>query len=96
MAALHVLRVACGQLLGLGSLQVTARLASTAVTTSKDAAALIPANTAADVAVTIGGGQAFANDLRGTSGLGLGDGIKSHTAKWLSVRAHRAAWASGC
>ncbi len=26
---------------------------------------------------------AFAGDLRSTSGLGMGDGIKSHTEKWL-------------
>lgn len=30
-------------------------------------------------------GQAFAGDLRSTSGVGLGDGLRSHTAKWLQV-----------
>ena len=28
-------------------------------------------------------GAAFPNDLRSTSGLGLGDGLSSHTDKWL-------------
>lgn len=31
-------------------------------------------------------GQAFGGDLRSTSGLGVGDGIKTHTEKWLDVR----------
>lgn len=31
------------------------------------------------------GRQAFDGDLRATSGLGLGDGLTSHTAKWLQV-----------
>lgn len=30
-------------------------------------------------------GQAFPGDLRSTSGLGLGDGIHSHTEKWLQA-----------
>lgn len=30
-------------------------------------------------------GQAFVGDLRSTSGLGLGDGLTSHTAKWFDV-----------
>lgn len=30
-------------------------------------------------------GQAFTGDLRSTSGVGLGDGLRSHTAKWLQV-----------
>jgi NADH dehydrogenase (ubiquinone) Fe-S protein 6 len=33
--------------------------------------------------VTTHPGQAYLGDLRSTSGLGLGDGIKSHTGKWL-------------
>jgi hypothetical protein len=33
------------------------------------------------------GAQAFAGDLRSTSGLGLGDGLNSHTAKWDQVNA---------
>lgn len=36
-----------------------------------------------DTPETIGGGQAFPNDLRSTSALGLGDGLINHTAKWL-------------
>lgn len=35
--------------------------------------------------VTVEGGQAFYGDLRSSSGLGLGDGLTSHTAKWLQV-----------
>lgn len=31
-------------------------------------------------------GQAFSGDLRSTSALGVGDGITSHTEKWMSVR----------
>lgn len=31
------------------------------------------------------GGAAFENDLRGTSGIGTGDGITNHTEKWLQV-----------
>jgi hypothetical protein len=69
--------------------------------TAKDGSALsVPANTARDVPTTIGGGQAFADDMRGSSGLGLGDGIKTHTDKWLVVgirnvgrsRSRRATW----
>ena len=30
-----------------------------------------------------------AGDLRGTSGVGLGDGISAHTDKWMTVRALR-------
>lgn len=40
-----------------------------------------------DIPTTIAGGQAFPNDLRSTSALGVGDGIKTHTGKWLQVRA---------
>ncbi len=35
--------------------------------------------------ITVRVGQAFPGDLRATSGLGLGDGLHSHTAKWLQV-----------
>ena len=31
------------------------------------------------------GAQAFEGDLRSTSGLGMGDGLYSHTAKWNEV-----------
>ena len=31
-------------------------------------------------------GAAFEGDLRSTSGLGLGDGIETHTGKWMTVR----------
>ena len=39
-----------------------------------------------DLPTTIPGGQAFPGDLRSTSALGVGDGLKTHTAKWLQVR----------
>ena len=35
--------------------------------------------------ITVEGGQAVPGDLRSASGLGLGDHITSHTAKWLQV-----------
>lgn len=40
-------------------------------------------------------GQAFLGDLRSVSGLGLGDGIKTHTKKWMDVRpvVFRSYWA---
>lgn len=62
--------------------------------TGKDAVAVLkkdwkavqlPKDTASNIPTTIPGGQAFGNDLRGTSGLCLGDGIKNHTDKWLQV-----------
>ena len=31
-------------------------------------------------------GAAFPGDIRSTSGLGLGDGIETHTGKWMTVR----------
>lgn len=34
--------------------------------------------------ITRGDGAAFEGDLRATSGLGLGDGIESHTGKWMA------------
>ena len=34
-------------------------------------------------------GQAHLGDLRSTSALGIGDGIKTHTGKWLQVRRRR-------
>ncbi|PNH05808.1 NADH dehydrogenase [ubiquinone] iron-sulfur protein 6, mitochondrial [Tetrabaena socialis] len=44
----------------------------------------VPATTAKDIPETIGG-IAPKGDLRATSGLGLGDGIKNHTDKWLQA-----------
>lgn len=38
-----------------------------------------------EIPLTHGGGAAYDNDLRSTSGLGLGDGITNHTEKWLQV-----------
>ena len=35
--------------------------------------------------ITVTPGQAFPGDNRSSSGLGLGDGLTSHTAKWLAV-----------
>ncbi|KAG2442658.1 hypothetical protein HXX76_002742 [Chlamydomonas incerta] len=42
----------------------------------------VPSATAKDIPVTVKGATP-AGDLRATSGLGLGDGIKNHTDKWL-------------
>lgn len=56
---------------------------SVAVTTGADWKAVkVPAETLKDMPVATGG-AAFKGDLRATSGLGLGDGLHSHTAKWL-------------
>lgn len=44
----------------------------------------VPAETLKDIPETIGG-IAPKGDLRATSGLGIGDGIKNHTDKWLQV-----------
>eukprot|EP00878_Enallax_costatus_P003006 GHUV01003204.1.p1 GENE.GHUV01003204.1~~GHUV01003204.1.p1 ORF type:complete len:161 (+),score=45.35 GHUV01003204.1:187-669(+) len=50
---------------------------------SKDWKAVkIPAQSANPPVTTLPG-QAYVGDLRSTSGLGLGDGIKNHTGKWL-------------
>ena len=58
---------------------------SVAVTTGTDWKAVkVPAETLKDMPEATGG-AAFKGDLRATSGLGLGDGIHSHTAKWLQV-----------
>ena len=43
----------------------------------------IDKDTVADIPTTTTVGQAFVGDLRSTSGLGLGDGLKTHTDKWL-------------
>lgn len=45
----------------------------------------LPAKTVEGLASTNMPGASFLNDLRSTSGLGLGDGIKTHTGKWLQV-----------
>lgn len=46
----------------------------------------LPPQTVKDIPTSTGG-AAFPGDLRSTSGLGLGDGLKTHTDKWLQVRA---------
>ncbi len=61
---------------------VAAAFSTTAVEAAK---AKIPPETLNDVPLTVAGGQAFGDDLRGTSGLSLYDGIKNHTDKWLQV-----------
>ena len=35
--------------------------------------------------ITVFPGQAFLGDNRSSSGLGLGDGLVTHTSKWLQV-----------
>ena len=55
-----------------------------AVVQAKDwKAVALPKDTVADIPTTTTVGQAFVGDLRSTSGLGLGDGLKTHTDKWL-------------
>jgi len=50
-----------------------------AVTVPAEAISRIPT-------ITVEPGQAFPGDIRSTSGLGMGDGLTSHTDKWLQVR----------
>lgn len=38
--------------------------------------------------ITVTPGQAFVGDNRSSSGLGLGDGLTSHTSKWLQTDGH--------
>jgi hypothetical protein len=45
----------------------------------------MPAGTVEDIPTTNSLGQAFGGDIRSTSGLGMGDGIRNHTEKWLQV-----------
>jgi hypothetical protein len=99
MALQHVARRALGQLLGAqGACGFAAKAtgaAVPAVVAKKDWKAVeLPEKTASSIPLTRAGGQAFGNDLRGTSGLGLGDGIKTHTDKWLMV-CRWDAWCSG-
>jgi hypothetical protein len=47
---------------------------------------LVPEGAEFPIPTTIPGGQAFPNDMRSTSGLSIGDGIATHTGKWLQVR----------
>eukprot|EP00798_Chlamydomonas_sp_ICE-L_P003495 gene3495-13561_t len=54
-----------------------------ALTDWKAVAATIPKDTLASIKSTVGGGQAFGDDLRSSSGLGAGDGLTSHTDKWM-------------
>ncbi len=60
----------------------------------KALAAQLPKHTVQEVPTVTEYGQAFIGDLRSTSGLGLGDGLTSHTAKWL--QASTAAANRGC
>lgn len=47
--------------------------------------------------ISVHPGQAFLGDNRSSSGLGLGDGLVTHTSKWLQVRASSAAaWRRRC
>lgn len=64
-----------------------AAAASTELTTTKKEwdAVKVPEATASKVPTAVGG-AAFPGDLRAVSGLGMGDGITSHTGKWLQVR----------
>ncbi|KAG1669000.1 hypothetical protein FOA52_000593 [Chlamydomonas sp. UWO 241] len=62
-----------------------AGFATTAIVAKPDwkaVSAQVPEGTAKDLP-TSKGGAAFTGDLRSTSGLGMGDGCKTHTDKWL-------------
>jgi hypothetical protein len=60
--------------------------AQSSITTTVDWKAVkIPQETLDSAPTTNSFGQAFGGDLRSTSGLSVGDGIKNHTDKWLQV-----------
>lgn len=46
----------------------------------------LPAATVKDLPTTTVKGASFEGDLRATSGNGEGDGLTTHTSKWLQVR----------
>ena len=50
------------------------------------ASSLVPPGDIDAQTIKVTPGQAHLGDLRSTSGLGLGDGLLSHTSKWLQVR----------
>ena len=55
---------------------------SEVATTNAWNSVVIPPQTLKDIPTSTGG-AAFAGDIRATSGLGRGDGIKDHTGKWM-------------
>lgn len=57
-------------------------VASNAWNSCSFSALVIPAQTLKDIPTSTGG-AAFPGDIRATSGLGKGDGIKDHTGKWM-------------
>ena len=58
---------------------------------------LVKEGTPFPVPTTIPGGQAYPNDMRSVSGLGIGDGIANHTRKWMQVRRRgKATWPVCC
>jgi hypothetical protein len=78
----------------LGQRQQQAGFATSEIVTKFDWKAVkIPDATTKDIPTisaiipTCTGGASFPGDIRGTSGLGKGDGCKDHTSKWLMVRA---------
>lgn len=70
--------------------------ASTSVVVKKDWKAVqLPAAIVNAIPTTTMPGQAFVGDMRSTSGLGMGDGYKTHTDKWLQVDGAAARRGSG-
>jgi NADH dehydrogenase (ubiquinone) Fe-S protein 6 len=65
----------------LGS-QVAAFSSKSVAATNAWNSVAIPEKTLKDIPTSTGG-AAFPGDIRATSGLGKGDGIKDHTGKWL-------------
>lgn len=45
---------------------------------------------------TVKGGAAFEGDLKSVSGLGVGDGINTHTGKWMQVKTGVSVDFKGC
>eukprot|EP00887_Chlorella_sp_A99_P005620 scaffold1.g5620.t1 len=67
-----------------GSSAASAAGAQKAVATASTASSANLVVKEEDIPVTTTPGQAFVGDLRSTSALGVGDGIRTHTGKWLS------------
>lgn len=81
----------CTRLLQRCGVTVQAGFASTAIVAPVDWKSMhLPANTIKDIPTateTSLGGASFPGDLRSSSGFGKGDGLTSHTSKWMQVRA---------
>ena len=77
--------MAIQRILARSSLQASRYLQLRHKTISASGSADAIAKTSNTDTITRQPGAAFPGDLRSTSGLGLGDGIESHTGKWMTV-----------